>query len=302
MRYAYYPGCSLTATAKEYDTSTRALCARLGITLEEIPDWTCCGASAVEPVSQLLTHVLPARNLALAEGLDENEGVLIPCSACYLNHLRVEMEDAPVPERKRRVNTVLAEEDLVYDGDHPVVVHLLEVLGRPEILETLTTETTSPLNGLRIAPYYGCQILRPFARFDDPEIPTSMEPILRGVGAEIHPWRLGNACCGASLMTTHKEVALHNVGRILHSAQGADAVVTVCPMCQLNLEGFQKNALHRFPDDEPLPILYLPQLIGLALGLTPGEVQLNKNLHAGEFVHGLAGLVPEKQPEADAVS
>ncbi|MGM0423700.1 MAG: CoB--CoM heterodisulfide reductase iron-sulfur subunit B family protein [Thermodesulfobacteriota bacterium] len=287
MRYAYYPGCSLTGTAREYDVSTRALFSKLGIELEEIPDWTCCGASAVEPVSHLLTHVLPARNLALAGHMQDVQGVLIPCSACYLNHLRVEMDLDRDYERKNEVNEVLALEELAYRGQEPRVIHLLQILNQADVLQELTQGTDQPLDKIQVAPYYGCQILRPFARFDNPEYPQSMLAPLQAVQARIYPWHMGNKCCGASLMTTHKETALRDVGAILHQAQGADVLVTVCPMCQMNLEGFQKQALHSYPDDQHVPVLYLPQLLGLALGLGPKELELEKNLQAGAFEHGL---------------
>lgn len=288
MRYAYYPGCSLTGTASEFDVSTRALCAKLHIELEEIPDWTCCGASAVEPVSHLLTHVLPARNLALAEHMQDVQGVLIPCSACYLNHLRVEMEVARDYERKEVINEVLGLEELAYSGQGPRVLHILQILNLPEVLQELAWRTEHPLRNIRVAPYYGCQILRPFARFDDPERPQSMLAPLQAVQAQIHPWQMGNKCCGASLMTTHKNTALRDVGAILHQAQTADVLVTVCPMCQMNLEGFQRQALHHhYPKDRHVPVLYLPQLLGLALGLKPRELELDKNLQSGDFAQGL---------------
>jgi len=293
MRYAYYPGCSLSGTAREYDASTRALCDRLGIELEEIPDWSCCGASAVEPVSHLLTHALPARNLALAESMQDMEGVLIPCSACYLNHLRVEMEVDSDEERKKAVNELLGLEGLVYSGFGERVLHLLQVLNDPEVLQELAQGTARPLSNLKVAPYYGCQILRPFARFDHPENPGSMLGPLHAVQAGIHSWRMGNKCCGASLMTTHKDAALRDVGAILHMAQGADVLVTVCPMCQMNLEGFQKQALRKHPGNQPVPVLYLPQLLGLALGLSPERLELAKNLQPGPFAQG----VPSPKPK-----
>lgn len=294
MRYAYYPGCSLTGTAREYDVSTRALCHSLGLELVEIPDWTCCGASAVEPVSHLLTHVLPARNLALAENIQDSKGILIPCSACYFNHLRVEMEVARDYERKKAVNEVLGLEELDYSGQGEQVLHLLQVLNQSDMLQNLAQRAVYTLDQISVAPYYGCQILRPFARFDDPEQPTSMLSLLQAVQARIHPWRMGNKCCGASLMTTHKETALADVAAILHGAQGADVIVTVCPMCQMNLEGFQRHALHNHPKDHPVPVLYLPQLLGLALGLAPEKLEINKNLFAGPFEKGLPARAPEE--------
>ena len=295
MRYAYYPGCSLKGTAREYDVSTRALCAILGLELEEIPDWTCCGASAVEPISRLLTHVLPARNLALAESMQDMEGVLIPCSACYLNHLRVEMEVAGDEERKKAVNEVLGQEELAYCGHGEKVTHLLQVLNEPGVLRELARAAVNPLSTLRVAPYYGCQILRPFARFDDPEQPGSMLPPLQAVQAGVHPWRMGTKCCGASLMTTHKDAAMRDVRAILHGAQGADVLVTVCPMCQMNLEGFQKQALQDLPGDKPVPVLYLPQLLGLALGMEAGTLEIDKNLCAGPFARGLPCPGPREE-------
>jgi heterodisulfide reductase subunit B len=197
------------------------------------------------------------------------------------------METPTDPQLTQRINVVLAEEELVYERDTLPVLHLLQVLNEPGTLEQLKADTIQPLTGLRVAPYYGCQILRPYACFDDPEQPTSMQPLLHAVGAELYPWQMGNRCCGASLITTHREVALGDIGAILHAAQDADVIVTVCPMCQMNLEGFQKQALRGFQNDVHVPILYLPQLLGLAVGLTPEILQINKNLCAGPFHKGI---------------
>jgi len=262
------------------------------VELEEIPDWSCCGASAAEPISRLLTYALPARNLALAEAMPDTQGVLIPCSACYLNHLRVEMEVAGDEERKKIVNEILQREGLAYSGSAEKVVHLLQILNQPWVLQELARGMARPLSHLQVAPYYGCQILRPFARFDDPEQPESMLAPLQAVQAGVHSWRTGNTCCGASLMTTHKEAALRDVETILHTAQGADVLVTVCPMCQMNLEGFQEQALRNRPGDHPVPVLYLPQLLGLALDLPVRELGLAKNLRPGPFAHGLPSPGP----------
>lgn len=273
MRYAYYPGCSLEASAEEYDVSTRGVLERLGVELAEIPDWTCCGASAAEPVSRLLTLALPARNLALAEREAEGLDMLVPCSACYLNHLRVGRECAADRALPGRINEVLGAEGLSYAGKVRVR-HLLDVLAADIGPEAVAAQVSYRLEGITVAAYYGCQALRPYALFDDPEHPRSMTPLITALGAAVLPWNMGGRCCGASLMATKREVALASVAAILDAAAGADVIVTVCPMCQMNLEAYQSQA-HR---GQAISILYLPQLLGLAFGLSGGQTLLDKNL------------------------
>ncbi len=287
MRYAYYPGCSLRESAQEFDVSVRAVMDRLGARVEEIPDWTCCGASAADSVNGLLAMALPARNLALAErelpGLD----VLVPCSACYLNLLKAQRAVQADRALLARVNGLIGAEGLAYPGTGGRVRHLLDVLGNDVGPEAIRDKVVRPLTGIVVAPYYGCQILRPFRVFDDPERPSSMEPILTALGATVHPWSMGGRCCGASLMATHKEAALVSVGEILRAAvspaggdggQGADVIATVCPMCQMNLEAYQAQAIRRSGTGAPVTVLYLSQLIGLAMDLAPEQTLLRKNL------------------------
>ncbi len=284
MKYAYYPGCSLQASAEEYDVSCREALGRLGVELVDIPDWTCCGASAVEPVSRLLTFALPARNLALAErdvaGLD----MLVPCSACYLNHLRVERECAKDRSLPGRINEALSAEGLRYEGKVRVR-HLLDVLAGDVGAEAVAAAVNRPLEGITVAPYYGCQALRPYALFDNPEHPRSMTALLTALGATVLGWDMGGHCCGASLMATKPEVALVSVATILGAAAEADAIVTVCPMCQMNLEAYQKAALAE-GRGHPLSVLYLTQLLGLAFGLSDDAVLLDKNLAVTEGLRG----------------
>lgn len=274
MKYAYYPGCSLRESAHEFDISTRAVMERLGVELIEIPDWTCCGASAAEPVSRLMNYVLPARNLALAESELHGLDVLAPCSACYLNLLKVNREAVPDRELHGQVNKVLSAGGLRYSGGVRVR-HLLDVLVNDIGVAALSERVTQGLNGMRVAPYYGCQILRPYQVFDDPRTPVSMDGVLAALGAEAHPWDKGNRCCGASLMVTHPEVAMHSVAAILEAGEGADAIATVCPLCQMNLEAYQHDAS---AGGHHAPILYLTQLMGLALGLEEGTVLLDTNM------------------------
>jgi heterodisulfide reductase subunit B2 len=276
MKYHYYPGCSLEGTATEYDISTRAVMKDMSVELMEVEDWTCCGASASDTVSYLLSLVLPARNLALAEKTKTEADILVPCSACYLNLRRVEDHIKRDEHLKSRINTALNEDGLRYDGGIKVR-HLLDVLANDIGPAKIGANVKQQLTGLRIAPYYGCQALRPYRDFDDPEQPRSMEPLIEAVGAEVFPWDMGAKCCGAGLMTTKKEIAMDAVAALLGAAQGADCIVTVCPMCQMNLESFQKKASQLSGQDLSVSVLYLPQLLGLAFGLSEADLKLKSN-------------------------
>ena len=277
MNYLYYPGCSLEGTAREYDQSTREVMAALGVELQEIEDWTCCGASAADPTSTLLSLALAARNLALAEKSAKNPpGILVPCSACYLN-LKKASSAAGDPETRGKINEALGDEELELKGS-PVVRHLLDILSRDIGAGRIRHKVDSPLKGLRIAPYYGCQAIRPFVEFDDPEEPRSMEALIEACGATVFPWHMGGKCCGAANMNTEPEVGAVLSGAILQAARGADAIVTVCPMCQMNLEAYQRTISKKYGADLSISILYLPQFIGLAMGLAEKDLGLNLNL------------------------
>ncbi|MBW2603211.1 MAG: CoB--CoM heterodisulfide reductase iron-sulfur subunit B family protein [Deltaproteobacteria bacterium] len=277
MKYLYYPGCSLEGTALEYNASTQAFMRKLEVELWELEDWICCGASAAEATSRLLSLVLPAYNLAIAEETDGNKEILVPCSACYLNLKKVEEKSRKDPELLGRINTILKEKDLHFHG-RVRVRHLLDVIANDVGPEKIVSRVKNPLVNLNIAPYYGCQCLRPYSVFDDPEEPRSMEPLIEAVGAKIHPWNMGGRCCGASQMNTHPEVALELIAAILKAARGADAIVTVCPMCQMNLEAYQKKISGKSKEDMCMTILYLPQFLGLAMGLSEQDLRLDLNL------------------------
>ncbi|MCF8093309.1 MAG: CoB--CoM heterodisulfide reductase iron-sulfur subunit B family protein [Desulfotignum sp.] len=268
MDYLYYPGCSLEGTAMEYDRSCRALSGALGMALVEISDWTCCGATAARCVDELLSVVLPARNLALAEKTDPGIDILVPCSACYLNLETARETIRTDPVMRNRVNQILAPDNLVVTGSNRVR-HLLDVLSRDGAADQVAARAGTNMADLVIAPYYGCQCLRPFHEFDDPELPRSMDRLIRATGAQVLEWDMGGTCCGAATATTRPGVGQALVGQILAGAKDADAVVTVCPMCQMNLERFQP---------EPVPVLYLPQFLGLAMGLSSKALGCGLNL------------------------
>jgi len=277
MKYLYYPGCSLEGTAREYDISTRAFMEAVGAELLEIEEWTCCGASAAEAISGLLSMALPACVLAKAEEMDGVKEVLVPCSACYINLKKVEEKCRKDAELLDKINTALAEEKL-HLKNQIRVRHLLDVLSRDVGPEKIFSRLKNPLVGMRIAPYYGCQALRPYAVFDDPEEPVSMEAIIKATGASVHDWEMGGKCCGAAHMNTKQEVAIELVAAILKAGKGADAIVTVCPMCQMNLEAYQSKISGVANEDLSTTILYLPQLLGLAIGLSDQDLHLKDNL------------------------
>jgi heterodisulfide reductase subunit B len=277
MKYLYYPGCSLEGTALEYNSSTRTFMQELGAELIELEDWTCCGASAAEATSHLLSLALPALVLAKAENMDGVKEILVPCSACYLNLKKVEEKIRKDQELLDQINIVLAEENLILNG-RMKVRHLLDVVANDMGSKKIFTRVKKPLTNFIVAPYYGCQCLRPYSIFDDPEDPRSMEGVIKASGANIHQWNMGGRCCGASHMTTKPEVALELVAAILKAGRGADAIVTVCPMCQMNLEAYQKKISGMCKEDLSMPILYLPQFLGMALGLSEQDLRLDMNL------------------------
>ena len=277
MKYFYYSGCSLEGTALEYNLSTQAVMRALGIELIELEDWTCCGASAAETISELLSMVLPARNLALAAKMHKDCDFMIPCSACYLNLRKVDEHLGKDEGLLEKINEVLQEEGLSYQGGIRSR-HLLDVIATDIGAEMIKAKVTHPLSGLRIAPYYGCQALRPYGGYDDPEQPRCMEPLIEALGAEVHPWAMGAKCCGAGLMTTKKEIAVELTGELLKAAKGADCIATVCPMCQMNLDSYQKQVSQAKGEDLKISVLYLPQLIGIAFGLSEETLKLGLNM------------------------
>ena len=277
MKYHYYPGCSLEGPALEYNLSTRAVMAALGAELMEIQDWTCCGASAADSVAYLLSPASPARNLAIAEKASDVTDILVPCSVCYLNLKKVEENTKNNPEILEKLNAILKEDHLQISG-RIHVRHLLDVMAGDLGSQAIRHHLRRTLSGFWIAPYYGCRCLRPYAVFDDPEVPLSMGPLIEATGAKVHPWNMGAACCGALHINAKANGKLEPVAAIFQGAKGADAIVTVCPMCQMKLEAYQQKISRRHKEDPHMTILYLPQFIGLALGLSEQELRIDLNL------------------------
>jgi len=263
MKLAYYPGCVSKSTGREMDASTRAVCAALGIQLEELDDWNCCGATHVS--NELVATGLSARNMART-GLP----IMTPCSICYSN-LRAAAERLRDPETLQRVNAVL---DKKYSG--ATVRHAIDV-----ILESLAEKDERivlPLRGLKVAPYYGCLLTRPRG-VDSPEYPTLIEKLIRRLQAEPVDFRLKTFCCGGPIFLPRQEAAEDIAFQILSGAKkaGAEVIVTVCPLCHLMLDARQKALEQKRGEAIGIPVLYVTQLAGVALGLGPEELGLLMN-------------------------
>jgi heterodisulfide reductase subunit B len=275
MNYTYFPGCSLESTAKDYDASARAVMSTLDHKLEELPDWNCCGATGADVVSHLLSIALPARNLAKAQEMGDQ--IVTTCSSCYLNLFRVNSHLATEPELQDELDIVLGEVGLHYEGKVRVR-HLLELLVTDIGVEAIGQHVQRPLKGIRVAPYYGCLVVRPYAEFDGPDLPTSMDRLLTGLGATVVPYIMKTRCCGGVLMTTQKSIGLKLVGDLLSPIRDVDCVVTVCPLCQFNLEAYQREVGGQLGTSVHVPILYFTQLMGLAFGLPQEQLKLKAGL------------------------
>jgi heterodisulfide reductase subunit B len=289
-QYSYFPGCSLKSTAVAYDLSVRAISASLGIELIELEDWNCCGTTAYSSIDRLESIAIPCRNMALAEkkGLD----LVTPCTACYRTFERVNSHLRLYPFLKPKLDKVLAAAGLEYHGKVRVR-HLVDVLLNDVGVEAIASKAVSPLHGLRVAPYYGCLLVRPRAAFDDPENPQSLDGLLESLGAEVVPFPDKARCCGGSLVISNVGLALSLILRILESAHtnGAECIVTVCPLCQLNLDAYQGMVNSRFGTKYKLPIMFLSQLLGTALGIEPRTLGFERGIVSPEKV--LAGYLQE---------
>ncbi len=275
MRYAYYPGCSLESSAKEYDLSIRACCQFTGVELMEIPDWICCGASSAHATSHLLSIALPAKALIQTEAMGLHQ-VIAPCVSCLTRLKVASMEMDKDEELKRDVEKVL---EAPYHGSVRVR-NILDVFLNDVGIDKIKEAVVEPLKGLRVACYYGCLLTRPphIAQFDDVENPHSMDDLMRAVGAETVDWSFKTDCCGVSMSLVETDAALYLTNKILEGAKdaGADCVAVACPLCQSNLDLRQKDIGNKFGTFYDMPILYFSQLMGLAFGATMQDVGLEK--------------------------
>lgn len=282
--YSYFPGCSSSeGTAVAYGLSTQAIASVLGMELIELEDWNCCGSTPYGSTDELEAVCIAARDLALAEktGLD----LVTPCSSCYTTLNRVNSLLREYPELKGKADECLAAAGLKYQGEVKVR-HLFEVIYNDIGLKVIESKVVNPLRGLRVAPYYGCQLVRPEPGFDNPNNPQSLDHLIVSLGAELVPFPLKDGCCGGALIIPEPDLALGLIHKLLESAasNGAQCIVTVCPLCQTNLDAYQDMVNRKFRTKYNLPVLFFTQLLGLALGVEPKALALDKSIVSAEAV------------------
>jgi heterodisulfide reductase subunit B len=280
-QYAYYPGCSLESLAMSYHLSATEAAHELGLELKEIEDWNCCGATSYFHADELLAYTLVARNLAKAEkmGLD----FVAPCNGCYKNAYFTNAYLQQDPELADHINFALEADNLHLNGTLRVR-HLIEVFIEDVGLEKIQNSISRRLDGLRVAPYYGCQLVRP--RKDgaettvDIENPQFFEELLSAMGATAVEYATKTRCCGGSLIITNRKAALDMVYRLLRDAadRNADVIATICPLCNVNLELYQRQVNREYHTEFSIPVMYFTQLLGLALGIAPGRLGIGKEL------------------------
>jgi len=273
VKYAFFPGCSLESSASDFDTSTRTVCHALGIELEDIPDWACCGSTPAHSTNASLAIALPALNLQKAQTM--GLPVMTACASCYARLRTANHVIQHDPGESGRTERIL---EKPYDGS-TAVHHILDVLVHHFGLDAVRARVQKPLTGLRVASYYGCLLTRPpeVVAFDEPENPSCMDELLAAVGAEPIDWPYKTECCGGALSMTHSGVADRLGYRLLSMARqaGAECVAVACPLCQINLDLRQADVMKSRGAISATPALYITQLVGLALGLTPDELAID---------------------------
>lgn len=269
--FSYYPGCTLKSSAREYDVSARLSCRALGIDLQEIDDWACCGASSAHSTNGLLATALPARDLSKAG--KAGRPLVAACAMCF-SRLKLAANELESEEGRKKVSAVAGVEPSVA----PPVVHLLEVVDSR--LDSIVAARR--LGGLRVACYYGCLLVRPRGTvgIDDAENPQIMDRLLRRLGAEPVAWAFKTECCGAGLPLARPDIVFRLCHRILDQAKkaGADCIAVACPECHSNLDMHQAEIRASYKDDTAMPVVYFTQLLGLALGFSPAELHLDKHM------------------------
>ncbi|MDU2065210.1 MAG: CoB--CoM heterodisulfide reductase iron-sulfur subunit B family protein [Sporomusaceae bacterium] len=277
MKYGFFPGCVLEAAAKEDMMATLAVAKKLGIELVELPGWTCCGASHVQDIDELTALSVNARNIALAEGLKLD--IMTVCNTCtlMLRKAKHELDHG----MKEKVNPILAKAGMKYEGTSEIT-HLLWALVRDYGLDKLKGKVVRPLQGMKVAGYYGCHLLRPpeIMNFEDHAVPHSLEDLIRALGAEPVEFDAKLKCCGFHAVYPARDSVLKMTGETNLSAikAGADCLVTPCPLCQMQLDMFHPEGQAAVGAAKEIPILHMSQLIGLALGLSQDELGMKRHI------------------------
>ena len=281
MKIGYYPGCALHGSSNDYEQSLRACLSALDVDLVETEDWICCGATAAHSLNEKLALALPARNLALAERQQLAE-VLAPCPMCSMQLLKARRAAQRDPALRQELSAIV---ECQFDA-RAEVLNLIQAFQRLG-LDKLKAAVKTPLANIQAACYYGCLLLRPpdIVQFDDPERPRSMEAILQALGAKTVEWGCQTECCGAGMTMADEDTVIELSHRILANAaaHGANCLVVACPMCHVNLDMKQAAILKRHAETQRMTVYYLSDLVGLALGLRPEDLGVDRH-----FVEGTA--------------
>jgi heterodisulfide reductase subunit B len=275
---AYYPGCSLHGTSAEFDRSFRATARALDLSLLEIPGWECCGNTAAHSLNRLLAAALPVNELVKVEQDMKLDAVAVPCAACF-SRFKTGAHD--VGEDAQVADDVRAVVGRAYEGG-VTVQNLVDVYHDAVGLEALAAKVSRPFAGLKVACYYGCLLTRPpkVTLAEDPEYPTHMDEVVEALGCSPIDWGYKTDCCGASLALTEQSIVDDLVARIITDARarGAEAIAVACPLCQVNLDGRQTEIARKRPDWQSVPVVFLSQFVGRAIGLDDKTLGLGKHL------------------------
>jgi len=278
MKLSYFPGCTLKNHAKNFEDS--ALCAlnNLGIEVQELDRWNCCGTVFSFSTDDLIHHIAPIRNLIRVKEQDSDK-VMTLCAMCYNTLKRSNLRMQNDKESLDIINDLMYREEVKYEGDVSVF-HLLEFLKEEVKFENLTKRVVKPIKKLKVASYYGCLLVRPKEiGFDDQENPTILDNLMEALGADPIDFPYKTECCAAYQTVDKPEIVADRTFQILTSAQnqGAEVVVVSCPLCAFNLDHRQKHTQKKYPEFKNIPILYFTQLLAIALGCS--EETLRLDLH-----------------------
>jgi heterodisulfide reductase subunit B len=277
MQIAYYPGCSLHASSELYDIQCRKVLKNLGIELKEIEDWNCCGATSASKTDDFLAVALPARNLGIADASGLLE-MLIPCSSCYNRTLVSQKILSEDTELRNKINTELSKK---VEGKIKIS-SILDILVYKTNSGEIAEKAIKKLEGLKPACYYGCLLTRfpcDIKISDSIENPQGMETVCKALGAEPLDWSYKTDCCGASAAINDAYTSLFLMSRIIKDAlaRGANCFVTTCPLCQMNIDAYQDHVCERYGIQKKIPVFFITELLGIAMGFTPQEMQIDRH-------------------------
>jgi len=282
-QYSYYPGCGLSAEGfgRAFDWSTQAVNKALDIEFKELEDWNCCGTVPYDTLHEQASFSICARNLALAE--KQGGDVVAPCSSCYVFLNRTNVYLKKYPKLKAEVDEALAAGGLAYHGNVKVR-KVLDVYVNDVGFDAIKAQVKKRLEGLKVACYYGCQEVRPIFGRDHPEYPRYMDRLVSALGAEPVAFPLKSRCCGGSLIISEEAASLDLIKKLLDSAvsNGAEIMVTSCPLCQLNVDAYQAMVNRKYKTNYRLPVLFFTQLMGVAFGLAEKDLGLKTSIVPAE--------------------